>query len=283
MPKSNNAASASTTPRTSTPRSHAAPEAPPLPEVVGNFDAFTHHRTAAGLIPLSQALRCHADLRLAYFNAMAGRSALVAARAELAATGFRLDASRLDDLESLLQAVIFAAGRVEANPSESHEVISLLREGRPLRQLLMSNARAQSLVGRCSAAEVARIAKGRGAVDTAQDLVDLAVLHATPALVVAGGVVADDDVRRAKAIGTALLVKIRPSGTVRGHRRTAAQLDAVSLRDRLWTLLVQWYEHLERAAGAVWGRRFTDHVPALQARHVPRTRDKAVAPVAPTG
>lgn len=257
---------------------------PAAPVVTGSADAVAVHRGAADALAPSAVIPFRADPHLAYHNAITGRDALLASRDAINATGFRVDWARVAAVESLALALVYAAGRVEADPRDSNEVLELLREARPLRALLLANAQTLSMVGRVSPAEVARIEKGRGAVDAATDLLDLATLHADRELTGGGSLVTAVQLRRAKVVGTALLQKIRPSGARTASRRTLAQRDAAALRDRLWTLLVQSHDLLDRAAGAVWGRDLGLHVPKLQGRYVPRKRaKKPSAPVAPTG
>jgi|GEM_PF-755084 len=258
---------------------------PDAPEVEGSADAVELFRTRADALRPADVLRCHADPHLAYHNAISGRAALLEARAEIDATGFRVDWARVEGVESLALAVVYAASRVPADPRITGEVREMLREARPLRALLLSNARTLSLIGRCSPAEVARIERGLGSVDAATDLVDLAVLHTDRDLLGTGSAVTAAQVKRAKALGTDLLKKIRPATASRARTRTSGQEAMLALRDRLWTLLVQTNEYFERIAGARWGRDLGAHVPRLQARYVAKKRAKKPTekPVAPTG
>jgi len=258
---------------------------PDVPEVEGSADAVELFRTRADALRPADVLRCHADPHLAYHNAMSGRAALLEARAEIDATGFRVDWARVEGVESLALAVVYAASRVPADPRITGEVRAMLREARPLRALLLSNARTLSLIGRCSPAEVTRIERGLGSVDAATDLVDLAVLHTDRDLIGSGSAVTAAQVKRAKALGTDLLKKIRPATASRARTRTSGQEAMLALRDRLWTLLVQTNEYFERIAGARWGRDLGAHVPRLQARYVAKKRAKKPTekPVAPTG
>jgi hypothetical protein len=252
-----------------------------VPAIVGQADAVERHRRAADALPLAEVIACRADTDLAFYNAMRGRDALLAARASLDASGFPVDWSRVDELRSLGFAVAYAAKLVGANPRarESSEVLALLRTARPLRRLMLTYARALSLVGHCPAAEVARIAKGRGPRDAADDLGALAALYTAHALVTAGGPVTAQNVQDAVTLGSALAEKLRPMSGVRPDRRTSAQVSAVALRDRLWTLFVRAYEYVEQAGGAVWGRRLAEQVPSLQARKASRKRPAKPAPV----
>ena len=263
--------------------SQLAPE-PAAPGVEGSLDAVQIHRGRAGALRLDEVLRFSADPHLAHHNILAARVALLAARADIDATGFVVDWDRVEGVESLALAVIYAAGRVPADPRSTGDVLRLLAEARPLRALLLSNARTLSLVGRCSPEEVARIERSRGAVDSATDLIDLATLHANRELTGAGSAVTAAQLKRAKTLGTELVQKIRPAGASRASARTPAQHTAVELRDRLWTLLVQTHDYFERIAGARWGRDLGKHVPRLQARYVVKKRAKKPAePAAPTG
>ncbi len=254
-----------------------------LPEVTGDINDFTRHEAAAAALPVAEVRPCRADVRLAVYNALSARDTVVAARADLDAAGVPVDWSRLGELDSLCRAVVYAAGRVPTVPGESSEVIALLAEGRPLRTRLLATARVHAINGRCSMAEVERIARGRGAVDLANDLVDLALLHADGDLVGDGTSVTHEQVLRAKAVGTELRAKIHPAGAARPSRITLGQHIVTVQRDRLWTLLFQAHAQLERAGGALWGRDMPKHIPALLKRHVPRKRpEKPAAPVAPT-
>jgi hypothetical protein len=258
-------------------KSHPTPTVDVEPAVLGSADAVAIHRSAADALRPAEVRRFNVDADLAFHNAMRGREALVAARPAVVASGFRVDWSRVDALASLGLAMAYAASRVEADPRESSEVRDLLREGRPLRKVLLAHARTLSLIGRCPAKEVARIAKGVGAQDVANDLSDLAALYLANGLV--DGVIDAGQVRRAEVLGAALKEKIRPGAAVRTVQRTAAQKDALALRDRLWTLFVRAYEQVEMAAGAVWGRRLGAHFPTLQARAIARkVTTKAAAP-----
>lgn len=256
-------------------------DAPVVHTGLGSADALAIHRGAAGNLRLAEVIPFRADADLAYYNAMRGRDVLLAARPAVDASGFRADWSRVEALGSLGLAMAYAASRVEAHPRESSEVLELLREARPLRRVLLSHARTLSLLDRCPAKEVARIEKGTGPRDVANDLADLAALYLAHDLVIAGGAVEAGKVRRAEVLGAALIEKIRPASAVRPSRRTADQQSAMALRDRVWTLFVRAYEHMELAAGAVWGRHVSKHLPSLQARAV--ARKAATKSAAPTG
>ncbi len=254
-----------------------------LPDDVRAQDDVARHLGSARLIAAADVRPCHVDVRLAIHNALTGRDAVLAVRDAIEATGFRLDIERLAAMDSIGRAVAHCARRAGDSDRSEGAITTLLREGRPLRRLLLVSARSFSLGGRCSPAEVRRIARGSGPLDAATDLVDLALLYNNDNLVFAGGPVTAEQVARAAAIGTALVALIRPQGVQR-PTYTPAQREARTLRDRLWTLMLQAHAHVAQAAGALWGLDASDHIPRLQTRKVPKRRPKAiVTPDQPTG
>lgn len=258
----------------------AAPtNAAPVAAVVGSAAAVERHRSAAAALPSDQVLSFRADADLAHYNAMRGYEALTAVRGAISASGFFVDWSRLDELDSLGRAVVFAVECVGARPRESHEALELLREARPLRKLLLAHARTLALTGTFPAKEVARIAKAKGSRGTALALGNLAALYRESAPAALGGFISAEQITRADDLCGELNSKLRPAGSVRPSRRTPAQRDMMALRNRLWTLFVQTYGHLQQAGGAVWGLQLAAHVPPLQSRHV--TRKQRPLPAAP--
>jgi hypothetical protein len=111
------------------PKKTASPLAPEpaAPVVEGSLDAVQIHRGRAGALRLDEVQRFSADPHLAHHNILAARAALLAARADIDATGFTVDWSRVEGVESLALAVIYAAGRVPADPRTTGEVRALPR------------------------------------------------------------------------------------------------------------------------------------------------------------
>ena len=256
-------------PKAARPRVEVEPEAP---AVAGSEASLEKHRAAAEAIPDGEVIPLRADAHLAYHNAIAGRDAVIAAKAPIEATGFRVAWELVREIGEVAEAVIFADGRVDADPEVKGEVLAMLREARPLRTLMLSEARTQALKNKALLPEVQRIEKGRGAVDAVQDVIALVTFFTRNKLARAGGAVTPADLKRAAELGAELLRRLKPKGAKRGSARSAEQQKAAALRDRLWTLLVRRYEHLERAGGAAWGRLLGEHVPSLQARYVSAKR-----------
>jgi hypothetical protein len=256
-------------PKAATPRVEVEAEAP---AVAGSEASLEKHRAAAEAIADGEVIPLRADAHLAYHNAVAGRDAVLAAKAPIEATGFRVEWELVRAIGEVAEAVIFADGRVDADPEVKGEVLVMLREARPLRALMLSEARTRALKHKALLPEVRRIEKGRGAVDAVQDLIDLATFFTRNKLARAGGAVTPADLKRAAELGAELLRRLKPKGAKRGSARSAEQQKAAALRDRLWTLLVRRYEHLECAGGAAWGRLLDEHIPSLQSRYVAAKR-----------
>ncbi len=250
-----------------------------LPDAeVGDHNDVARHKTAAGFVPLAEVRRCNADMRLAVFNATAARAALLANRPAIEASGVHFDWTILDTLNSLGRAVTFMVRQVV--PGETSDVNALLKAGRPLRRLLLANARFQVIAERCPAAALTNIARKRGPLGIADDLVNLAFVHTQHGLV-EGPSITPEKIALAKSIGTELRDKVRPTGETRAAPPTSAQRYATNLRDRLWTVFLQRYQAMERAGGAIWGAELRKRVPSVHARFV--TKKPTKKPGAPTG
>jgi len=237
---------------------------------------------ALALDPKS-VVRLRADPFLAVFNAGVVRDELARHRDAITATGVRVDWSVVDGIPRIGSALLFAHGRVESDPVAGGEVRALLAEARPLRRLLLSDARVHAMRGGLSAKEVARIESGGGALDVGQDLTDLAALYAPNLAALKGRTsVTAAEVKRAGELGGTLRTRIRPKGAAPAPRSTEAQRAWRDLRDRVWTLLLHAHDHADRAGGALWGRAVADRLPTLQSRYVVRRRAKSEAqPVKP--
>ncbi len=255
------------------------------PESAGSEVDFEAVRKDAEAIPAGEVRGLPGDPFLAAFNAEAVSAVLVAERDALQATGFRVQWSAIEGLPRLGAALLYAQSRVEADPRVGGVVRAQLAEARPLRRLLLADARAQALRGALPAKEVGRIESGIGPTDAAQDLVDLAALY-KPRLAALRGktTVTAAELRRAAELGAELQKTLRPKGSAPAARSTAEQKQWRDLRDRVWTLLLRAHAHADRAGGALWGRDVAEKLPALQSRYVVRRRAKAAAaPSKPQG
>ena len=181
------------------------------------------------------------------------------------------------DLPALAQAVTFAATQIVATPTALGELRAQLGEASTLRTLLLSTAGALALGGSLPPPAVEKIRRGRGAIDLASDLIELAALYRKhPAAMTAQKLVTAAHLVRAAELGTELLSRLKPKGT-RVSTARSGQPDVVA-RDRLATLLWQRHAELRKAAYYQWGEDFERHAPALQSR---RSTKKSIPPAPP--
>lgn len=227
---------------------------------------------------------CRADVSLLYDNVRAGVEAVLAERATIKTSLPKLDLSRLALLPDLALALVYAAAQVDRGARSDGTTAALLKEMRPLREMLLSSAVALATAGVLPRREVDKIRRGTGPRDAAQDCVDLAALFRKHATTVKGKTaISRADLDRAAKIGSTLLTTLKPTRTkrVRTPPEVAA---AANVRDRLWTLLARDHDRLvRRPAFFLFGEAIVDaRAPALQAHRAALGKKKAKTPQ-PTG
>lgn len=169
---------------------------------------------------------------------------------------------RLDTLVDSTEAASRALLHIEKSVSSLDEDLARLW---PLRMQLLSMAEVLAGAGYLPMKAVDAIRAGRGKLDGAKDLVDLADLFTKHARKLAGkmGPITKDDLVEAKQLGKRLVDTIKP---VRGRApRPADKLrnDALDLRDRLYTLLAIDYETTWFLGAAAFGSKVNNFVPPL--------------------
>lgn len=213
------------------------------------------------------------NLGLVYHNVSAGVGAVLAdkERIEREIPGF--DCAQAADLPELVLAVIYAAGLIDRNaPTETREKMARANE---LRGKLLPAAEVLANAGLLPTHEVARIRKGTGSIDTADDLVALARLFTDHADAIRGKTaITAVEVREASDLGTELRTLLRPAGA-RKAPMDAELSQALENRDRLFTLLVERYDLVRRAGAWIFGlEKVGELVPTPGSRV--RVRAKAV-------
>jgi len=215
------------------------------------------------------------NLGTAYHNVVEGVTNLLTERDRLMR---EIPVLNLDDVQSLPElvlAVIFAANLVDRNvPKDTMPMVS---RGGELRGKLLIAAQALVAADLVPEHEVARIRKGSGFVDLADDLVALATVFNKHARKIAGKTaITAEEVREASELGTELRKTIRPRGTRRASP-DAETARAVEHRDRLFALLSQRYDLVRRAGAWLFGLdKVSDLVPALGSRARTRARSATV-------
>ena len=247
-------------------------------ENVGSQQAYEHFRPVAEALPSGDLRAFRADASLAYHNVTAGRGALLAIEKRLAVELPTLSLTSLRSLSDLALGVVHAVAQVDRGADGSTAV--LLAKARGVRDVLLASAEALAKSGVIPARAVAKIREGKGAIDSAQDCVDLSALFRKYAKEVKGKTaVTSAQMKEAAELGTELLKRLRRKGTKR--KDSASVTAAVDTRDRLWTLLVQRHQEIRRAGMWIWGDEVDAHVPPLQSRVMaPRKKKAPAAPEA---
>jgi len=207
-------------------------------------------------LPLAMAVRksdvqpLHADASLAHQNISVGVASLLAREKEARKLP-DTNVAALKELPDICLAVAFASARVPGTRSTGDIAKKLHRLGE-LRKKLITAADALVLADLFPAKDVADIHAGKGRLDEASDCVALAFLFRTYAKKIAGKTaVTKAEIAEADALGSELLVTLKPKGAPRTRTEKAQQ--AADVRDRLWALVRQRYDALWRACAYLYG------------------------------
>lgn len=237
---------------------------PLAPEVAGSPEALERYRDEALGLPAGDVLPYRTDATRAYHNAMAARDVVLAARAEVDATGVRVKWADVESLGDVGVALIQAAALVEGDGRSRGVLRTLLTEAAPLRRSLLLSARALAAQSLLPEGVVKAVHKGRGPQDTGRDLVVLAALFTEHAEKIRGKhPISAKQLRRAAELGAAVATQARSAATPKDRKRVGEAKSAADLRDRVYTLLLRRFDTLGRAAGALWGLDAASRVPAL--------------------
>jgi hypothetical protein len=263
-----------------TTATHAAPDA--LPSTAREaYERFVHAAAdlpAGTLIPYRSA-----DPVLARHNVQTGVDAVMPLRVRIAHELPGVTFANVASLPELALAVQYAARQAEMAPS-ANEIASNLSAAHALRGTLLTIADGLSRAGLLPGAEIAKIKKGRGALDAAADCVELSELFSKHEKKIAGKHAATAQMlKSANEVGSYLLSTLKSS---RAKEKKAVNGPAVEARDRLWSLLVQRHKDLRRIAYYIWDDSFNDHVPALLAHKrnpKPAAKGKSAAPAKSNG
>jgi hypothetical protein len=224
------------------------------------FDRFVHAAAdlpASALVPFRSA-----DPALARTNVQAGVDAVMPLRVRIAHELPAVAFANIAGLPDLALALQYASRVAETAPS-ANEVASNLSAAHALRGTLLTIADGLSRAGLLPGAEVAKIKKGRGALDAAADCVELSELFTKHEKKIAGKHAATAQMlKSANEVGSYLLSTLKSS---RAKDKKPVNGPALEARDRLWSLLVQRHKDLRRVAYYIWDDAFNEHVPALLA------------------
>lgn len=246
--------------------------------VEGNEAAYVRFLPNAQQLDATAIKPFRADASLAYHNVDAGVKAVTAARSELDARVRSIDWTAIAALPDLALAVCFAASQVATAAPPATGIAEKLALARKLRTVLITGADALAAAGLLPAAAVAKIHVGQGPIDTANDCVDLAALFRKHEQDIRGRhAVTKAQLAAAATVGSDLVTLLRPK-RARAGTKPVVLTDAISARDRLWTLLIRGHTELRRLGAFHWIDEVNEHVPQLQAHHAQRAKKKP-APV----
>jgi hypothetical protein len=255
----------------SNPKSPPKTPTSPADEITGSQKAYEHFLPAAKALSGEGIRLFRADASLAYHNVKAGVDA-IAPLAEIKSELPKVHTKMFLELPDLALAVVFAAAQIDRGTDG--QTPALQAKASALRGVLLPAAEALAAAGVVPAREAQKIREGKGAIDTAQDCVDLGAFFVKHAKAAKGKTaVTAAQAKDAAETGTELLKRLKPKGTRR--KDSAAVTDAVAARDRLWSLLAQRHDLLRRVGMWFWGEDVDAHVPPLQSRTAPPRKNKA--------
>jgi hypothetical protein len=186
--------------------------------------------------------------------------------------------SSIDKIPAIALAASFAVLKVNHLPKVSDTgTVALLREATVLRRRLLKSADACAEYSQLPVSSVESIKKGKGIRDVVNDCIALASLFREHKAALAGKTpVPDSDVERCSIVGSKLQSVLKTTGASSSQAPSDAQVDALDLRDRFWTLLVQYRDAAWRlGALAVGDQKINELVPPLLSRERTKTPETA--------
>lgn len=238
------------------------PNIPPeeLPTNDAFARAFLEVKPTADAVPEARLRAMNVHAELAYVNAKAGVAAIEPHMAFIRSIP-GVDVDAIERIPLLALSLLGASHRLNLLAPPENALPERLARGRKLRKGLLHIARGAAALGLVPEAPVKRIAKGSGSLDTARDLVELAMLLREAEPSCRGKlVIAPQYLNEAAEVGSWLRDAIQPTNA--RPKPTDAELREATLdRARIWTLLSESYDELQRVAAFL-----RIDVPSLQSR-----------------
>lgn len=270
----------------SNPATEESIEWPPVTEG-SQLEAVNAFKARALALPASDVIPMRLDAELCYVNVSLGERSLRRVADRL----FQLPGVASDYFETLrgaLLATYFQADMAARTRSEKVSATLDLAELRTLRMILKTSLEAcaaKGLFKDTDAAELKEIARGTGSLDAAQDCIRYAAFFRKHGKILQNKTpVEPSDLVRAEELGQHVRDHLALEGGIRSTQTNDTR-DAIELRDRFFTLLVNAYSLGERAAPFLFGKDYKDAVPSMQSRRglvmlnrKPKTKTDASAP-----
>ena len=177
-----------TKPQPASPPS-VTPALPTLPSGSSSGEAqaaYAQFLAAAEALPAMAVLAFRGDANLVYANVQTGVTNVIAQKNQILAELPHEDLTVFTTLPAIALGLIFATIRAHPTSKRDTALQDNLAEARALRAVLLSSAEALAIAGVLAGAAVAKIKGGKGSLDTAHDLIDLAALYQSNAEAVAG-------------------------------------------------------------------------------------------------
>ncbi|HEU4534375.1 MAG TPA: hypothetical protein VFS00_09665 [Polyangiaceae bacterium] len=207
--------------------------------------AFERVRPELAATPAAERGRITVAIPVAVSTALGALPNLAARRDELQRAWPAYDVARADRLRDYAYAALYAHF-LAARPAKGSRLRDLLAEAAPLRERLLLTAEVHARYGDLDAERVASIRRGLGHHDTANDLVELAILFRAARAALAGHTpVTDAEIARALELGTQVLDAL-------GRRRVGTEVVAAPRREEEERIKAFWlffdvYEDSRRA------------------------------------
>jgi hypothetical protein len=229
------------------------------------LELYERYLPAARAIPDADVRVCRTDVSVARDNAAFGVASLLGRAQDVAALP-GVSVAQLRGFEDLGRALAYAATCATRAAPIASDTKAALVAARVLRAKLLAKAEVLVFDGIVPAAVVSALRRGKGPIDAAGDCVALAKLFHDYAEPLAKVLVIDPaEVRAADELGSRLLDTLRRGASKRRPDRALAA--ALDMRNRLWTLFEQtWDHHVWRPSIFLFGRRAELLVPPLSSR-----------------
>lgn len=232
-----------------------------LPETADG--AYAHFLAEAMALPEDEISPYRIDAALAVYNARTGIAAVSKQLDALRA--YNLPVNGIVDFSALLLAFGHAVARAEAESGSDKTLAKKLARNWELRALLLAALEFGTAAKLIDRKHLVYIKQGRGPVDSAQDVSDLAVLMERPELKGQFPQVTAEILEEAKLLSAELLALLRPNTAKKGARKTESHATALEIRNRFAELVVRRHDWLWRCGAVLFGRDVDRHVPGLRA------------------
>ncbi len=216
--------------------------------------------------------RMDADLAIANVNT--AMPWLLAKLSELAEHLPKIPPEEVESLPELAMATKFAVMEAESTVPSQESVSERLSQAYPIRSTLLATMRALAAIKAVPAPEVAKVARGRGPRDVAEDCVSLAKMFRKYAEAIEGKHgITPEQIDEAAEVGTWLLATLKPADAPSATSATPTKPPAIDIRDRFAALLIKRYNQAEMVARYFYGPDYAEKVPPLQSRKVKKKND----------